>query len=399
MKTKKLLSTILALVMVLSLSTTAFAGAPGAGIYESGGNESVPVTLNVAPAIFSVTVPSVLPVSVTADGEIVCAESGEARIINYSHGAVKVTNLEIDAINGWETVDFDNANMHKVAVNSRLFAFTINNEKTTGADAITFDAANFPVLDGANDTDSDELVIDYDALIAPQNAAVVDMDIANIVFTIAWEEIQNHGLYFGEPYLCTYIHPDLIADAGMLLGKEWVFHENGDLTHNMENASPLTGVFTYTDTEILFSDAVLENAPMPDGDGYRRLISQDGKTLYTMAGNIIAMEAVLKASPLKYEKKYQVSYVNDDVLGDAPAEIYDMYIIFHENGDVTSSQIGGEPQTNAGNMIVTATKIVPSDLDTMQHVKILISSDGNTLTFVVDDIHAMKLSVVEDQND
>ena len=188
MKSKKLLSTILALVMVASLSTTAFALTEAPGVYESGGNDSVPVTLNVAPAIFSVTVPSVLPVSVTADGEVVCAESGEARIINYSHGAVKVTNLEIDAINGWETVDFDNANMHKVAVNSRLFAFTINDEKTTGADAITFDTANFPVLDGANDTDSDELVIDYDALIAPQNAAVVDMDIANIVFTIAWEE-------------------------------------------------------------------------------------------------------------------------------------------------------------------------------------------------------------------
>ena len=193
---KKVLSSLLAVGMLASMGTTAFADAPGPGVYESGGNESVPVTLNVAPAIFSVTVPSVLPVSVTADGEVVCAESGEARIINYSHGAVKVTNLEIDAINGWETVDFDNANMHKVAVNSRLFAFTINDEKTTGADAITFDTANFPVLDGANDTDSDELVIDYDALIAPQNAAVVDMDIANIVFTIAWEEKEVEMIEF-----------------------------------------------------------------------------------------------------------------------------------------------------------------------------------------------------------
>ena len=193
---KKVLSGLLAVGMLASMGTTVFAGAPGPGVYESGGNESVPVTLNVAPAIFSVTVPSVLPVSVTADGEVVCAESGEARIINYSHGAVKVTNLEIDAINGWETVDFDNANMHKVAVNSRLFAFTINDEKTTGADAITFDTANFPVLDGANDTDSDELVIDYDALIAPQNAAVVDMDIANIVFTIAWEEKEVEMIEF-----------------------------------------------------------------------------------------------------------------------------------------------------------------------------------------------------------
>ena len=208
MKTKKLLSTILALVMLASMATTTFAVTAAPGVYESGGNESVPVTLNVAPAIFSVTVPSVLPVSVTADGEVVCAESGEARIINYSHGAVKVTNLEIDAINGWETVDYDSAEMHKVAVNSRLFAFTINEEKTTGADAITFDTANFPVLDGANDTDSDELVIDYDALIAPQNAAVVDMDIANIVFTIAWEETSpefyiNHDgelmIFYFEP--------------------------------------------------------------------------------------------------------------------------------------------------------------------------------------------------------
>ena len=209
---KKVLSSLLAVGMLASMGTTAFAEI-GPGVYESGGNESVPVTLNVAPAIFSVTVPSVLPVSVTADGEVVCAESGEARIINYSHGAVKVTNLEIDAINGWETVDFDNANMHKVPLNSRLFAFTINNEKTTGADAITFDTANFPVLDGANDTDSDELVIDYDALIAPQNAAVVDMDIANIVFTIAWEEKEVEMIEFA------------------ISGKEWL---NSELVYPRE---------------------------------------------------------------------------------------------------------------------------------------------------------------------
>ena len=263
MKTKKLLSIILALVMAFSLSTTAFAAWAPPSIDESGGNESVPVTLNVEPAIFSVTVPSVLPVSVTADGEVVCAESGEARIINYSHGAVKVTNLEIDAINGWETVDFDNANMHKVAVNSRLFAFTINEEKTTGADAITFDEANFPVLDGANDTDSDELVIDYDALVAPQNAAISDIDIANIVFTIAWEELES-PLKLNERYIMTNFFGEIPV------GGYIEFKENGAINigfgaeffEEPENSFKLRG------SEIL-----------NEYDEVIMVVSSDGKTL------------------------------------------------------------------------------------------------------------------------
>ena len=267
MKTKKLLSGILALIMIFSMSINAFALTESSGVYESGGSESVPVTLNVAPAIFSVTVPSVLPVSVTADGEVVCAESGEARIINYSHGAVKVTNLEIDAINGWETVDFDNANMHKVPLNSRLFAFTINNEKTTGADTITFDESNFPVLDGANDTDSDELVIDYDALIAPQNAAVVDMDIANIVFTIAWEEL-GIPLKFGEKYILTTDYTD------GAFGTDITFFENGSAVSSSENEPAPEGYFSYTASQI-FCDG------MPDE--LKMYISPDGKNITFVA--------------------------------------------------------------------------------------------------------------------
>ena len=310
MKSKKLISSLLAISMLASLSTAAFAEMGPPSIDESGGNESVPVTLNVEPAIFSVTVPSVLPVSVTADGEVVCAESGEARIINHSHGAVKVTNLEIDAINGWETVDFDNANMHKAQVNSRLFAFTINNEKTTGADAITFDTANFPVLDGANDTDSDELVIDYDALIAPQNAAVVDMDIANIVFTIAWEEAASR-IKFGEKYV-------VVGSPS----EYYIFNSDGSVEMSEDASMPADG-WMYFPTEIRHVDMPSEIRFFISVDGTKISMTEDGQEY----GLLVLQSSV---NSLKFDEAYVV--VDAVIPSQRP---FGSWITFHEDGSAS----------------------------------------------------------------
>ena len=87
MKHKSITAVVLALMLVLSLGTTAFAA--------SETTATVPVTLTVANEYraVNVTVPASLPVYVI-NGTVVVADN--ARIINNSKsGAIQVTNISV----------------------------------------------------------------------------------------------------------------------------------------------------------------------------------------------------------------------------------------------------------------------------------------------------------------
>lgn len=182
---KRLLGVSLRSVMLfgllLSFSTTALASE-----MTSVGTGQVPVTVTAEPAAFSVTVPSTLAVNVSATGEVTTAST--VKIINHSHGAVKVTNVGVTGTEGWVTVDYDTAQMHKEKVGSKKVALTLNGSKTTGADTFKFESANFPKLDGANATDSDELVVSYSAKVPAQATSLSGQSVVNVVFTIGWDE-------------------------------------------------------------------------------------------------------------------------------------------------------------------------------------------------------------------
>ena len=181
---KKVLSGLMAAAMLASMSTAAFAEE----ITTAGEGGTTPVTLTTEAAVFSVTVPTVLPIHVDKDGNVTCAQDGVAKIVNNSHGSVEVTNIEIFGKNGWETANYDTVDMTKVQVGTKLLAFMVNGEKTTGADTNTFTASNHDVSNGANAADDlDEMVITYDAIVAPQAAALTDAEVANVVFTIGWD--------------------------------------------------------------------------------------------------------------------------------------------------------------------------------------------------------------------
>lgn len=208
MKRNKILALILALTMALSLCCTAFADltvVDGEEITTDGGTGSVPVELEAEAARFSVTVPSVLPIDVDADGVVSVANN--AKIVNESAGAVKVTNLTITGINGWETADFDTVNMATEKVGSKKVAMVVNNHKTTGATWTTpFVESEFPVMAGMNDTDSDELVITYDAKVPAQATSLTDVAVASIVFTVGWDLADDVVL----PTMVTFS----LSDAG-----------------------------------------------------------------------------------------------------------------------------------------------------------------------------------------
>ena len=183
---KRILTGALSLAMICAISASAFAGVD---INVSGGSQSVPVELTVSAATFSVTVPTALPIDVAANGVVTTAD--DAKIINNSHGAVRVTNMAIEGVDAWEIVNWDSANMSAEKVGSTKVAMTINGDKTTGDDAISFTTSNFPKMDGVNDGDTDELAIVYDAKVPAQASSLSDLRVANVIFTIGWDVADN----------------------------------------------------------------------------------------------------------------------------------------------------------------------------------------------------------------
>ena len=192
MKTMKtFLAMVMALSMVACMATTAFAAdlsafdGAGVKIDATDGAGEVPVKLYAEGTTFSVTVPTSLPVSVDANGAVTVAT--DAKIINNSFGAVKVTDLKVAATGGWALFDYDSADMTAEKVNTKKMAMIINGEKTTGADAISFTAGNWNRMEGKNATDSDELAITYNAKVPAQSAAINGSTVANVTFTVAWD--------------------------------------------------------------------------------------------------------------------------------------------------------------------------------------------------------------------
>lgn len=172
---------LLALVMSVSMCVPAFA----TNIEVSGSGTDVPVELTTEAATFSVTVPTALPINVDAAG--VVSVANDAKIINNSYGSVIVSNMTIAGANDWATVDFDTMDVASIKVGTKEVAMTINNDKTTGADTITFTQENFPVIGGATaDDTTDELPIVYDAKVPAQSTAISDTTIATVVFTVGW---------------------------------------------------------------------------------------------------------------------------------------------------------------------------------------------------------------------
>lgn len=180
-KFKKIASLVLAFAMVLSLGVTAFAAND---INTAGNDATVPVVLTAAAAKFSVTVPTSLPISVDADGNVTTAT--DVKIVNHSHGMVEVQDLEVSGANSWSTISYDSADVGALPVGSKMIALEIHGEKTTGANANTFTKTGWAAMDAANATATDELPFTYAAHIPAQATALSGDTVANVVFTVGW---------------------------------------------------------------------------------------------------------------------------------------------------------------------------------------------------------------------
>ena len=162
---RKLITLLLALTMILSLTT----GASAAETTEA----RVPVTLTVVNTVapISCTVPAALPVSLV-DGYVVCANN--AAITNTGKtGSIRVTKVDVRA------GTFEIGNYDDFSAGKNSIALNINGCSTKDAGALTLTDGAFPAI-GAEKS----LAIRYKAKVSA-NEAVTNVNAATIVFTIA----------------------------------------------------------------------------------------------------------------------------------------------------------------------------------------------------------------------
>ena len=165
MKHKSITAFVLALMLVLSLGTTALAA--------SETTATVPVTLTVANEYraVNVTVPASLPVYVI-NGTVVVADN--ARIINNSKtGAIQVTNISVTD-GAYKVGNYDNFSGKKT------IALKINGCPTLGEGKLNITSKAFPVIEAGKSQ-----LLNYFEKISGDAPNADNVNAANVVITIS----------------------------------------------------------------------------------------------------------------------------------------------------------------------------------------------------------------------
>ena len=198
---KKIISVVLALSVLFAMSVSASA----AEVESNGGSGSTPVYLSStedgtiggkpSATAMSVTVPTALPMAMSQNGDVTCADN--CKIINNSYGAVRVKSVTITTANGWKLTAFgDKSTLAGEKVNSNKIGFAMS---IGGGAQVATDASNTssqtlidsPVagcyMTGIGDTSGNSVDVDYAAIVTPLSNAVTDVTIANVVFIVEWD--------------------------------------------------------------------------------------------------------------------------------------------------------------------------------------------------------------------
>ena len=187
MKNKKQLAAVAsAAVMTLSCVSPAFAlNVTGTtNVVDGTGASTVQVTAEATQ--MTVTVPTILPMSVDAQGVTTTAD--DAKVINKSYGAVEVQGLKVAAKEGWTLVGHDH-DFSADKVGAKNFSMDVDGEHAAANDGVTaVSSALGAQIDGLNDGDTDERTFSYDGKISAQKTALTNTEIATVTFTIDWAD-------------------------------------------------------------------------------------------------------------------------------------------------------------------------------------------------------------------
>lgn len=169
---KRLLSIVIAFSLFFSILTPVYA------IDTSGGSGSSEAVINQEFTTFSVSLPTSLPISVDSNGAVATATSAE--IVNNSFGPVEVKDIQVNPQNGWSIQSWD-TDFSKKKVGLSEFSLQIN-DTSVGTDG-SLSLGNFDTIYGG-----DKLSLSYDGKVATQKNSISNLDIAEVVFTVGWDE-------------------------------------------------------------------------------------------------------------------------------------------------------------------------------------------------------------------
>ena len=167
---------------------------------------AIALPAKAATPVFSVTLPTSLPVTMDADGNISVSDS--AAITNNGDGAVIVSGITVTPLNSW-ALCADSAEVSDAEIGSKCFAMRFN-----GADAAingSVDVSGFSAVAAGG-----SMALAYAAAVTPQIESV-SQTIANVVFTVSW---SGHGPLTGiavttAPTKTSYDDGDAFDSAGM----------------------------------------------------------------------------------------------------------------------------------------------------------------------------------------
>ena len=114
-----------------------------------------------------------------------------------STGAVRVRSVSISADNGWKITAYGGKDtLAREKVDSNKFGFALrlgggplcstDGTSETGATLISAPQTGCYMC-GAGDTTGNSLAVYYDAIVTPLSHAVVDANIADVVFVVEWD--------------------------------------------------------------------------------------------------------------------------------------------------------------------------------------------------------------------
>ena len=178
-KKNKLISLLLAFVLTFSMLFSTAIPAYATDINSSGNSGKSKVVTTVTPAKFSVTVPYLLPISIDADQNVYTADN--VAISNNSNGPIKVSDATLTTNEGWELVA-DGTDFSSVPVNSKQFTMRVLNSPvlTSG----NLNTESFGTING-----NSSLTVNYSADAAVQGEELSATNIANVLFTIEWDNV------------------------------------------------------------------------------------------------------------------------------------------------------------------------------------------------------------------
>ena len=130
-------------------------------------------------ARFSVTLPAVMTLVVSGDGEVYAADN--AAIVNNSTDKIIVSSVTVSAGDNWTLVPY-RFNMANVKVDSRLIGFSLNNLCTTAFGySETLELPERWIID--RDT---ACTLEYDAVVSAASDVIQNEQVLTIVFVVNW---------------------------------------------------------------------------------------------------------------------------------------------------------------------------------------------------------------------